>query len=391
MATTLSALEPARHAYAALTSTRPDVTGVLAVLAFLAFACTFVVLDARYGIKFGKHAIETGDVLSQAAAAAGEPKRDISTTPIDASARRLHRVDPEDLRRPPIAIPTVLLALGSVGAWLGAWGLHLSGSISLMRAGCIATVAAYVAFTPFHDAAHRSVASGQGFGWVNEVVGWAAGVPLMSPLPFFRYIHLMHHRHVNVKGLDPDMWSAEGAGWQLPFRWALCTFHYLAVWRQLCAAQAHEPHVQRMYATSNAAAGVYIGVMLALGAASGMAILAIWIAPAILAQTALQYVFDYLPHRPAKVPHRKDPYRATHTIVGVFGTAAELALPFLCQNYHTIHHLYPLVPWYRYPLIWNKHKKELISLGTRVLPVFMSNAEAKRRLLELNPIVQPDE
>jgi fatty acid desaturase len=36
------------------------------------------------------------------------------------------------------------------------------------------------------------------------------------------------------------------------------------------------------------------------------------------------------------------------------------------QNYHNIHHLYPMIPWYRYRRVWKHHARELQALGTPV-------------------------
>ena len=44
----------------------------------------------------------------------------------------------------------------------------------------------------------------------------------------------------------------------------------------------------------------------------------------------------------------------------------DLTVPLLYQNYHNIHHLYPTIPFYKYPVMWRNHRKILLELGTPV-------------------------
>ena len=94
------------------------------------------------------------------------------------------------LATPRVAWPTLVVLALALAAWVAGLALvhagHLAGAV-------LATVAAYVAFTPMHDAAHRSIARAR---WINELAGRLAIVPLFGPFPAVRYVHLEHHNHV---------------------------------------------------------------------------------------------------------------------------------------------------------------------------------------------------
>lgn len=60
---------------------------------------------------------------------------------------------------------------------------------------------------------------------------------------------------------------------------------------------------------------------------------------------------------------------------GLFKTSGKInnCLSLLTCNqltYHNIHHLYPRMPFYKYPEIWEKERERLIELGTNVQSIF---------------------
>ena len=60
-------------------------------------------------------------------------------------------------------------------------------------------------------------------------------------------------------------------------------------------------------------------------------------------------------------------YACTAQLSGVFSPSekdVDLSAVLMQQNYHNIHHLYPMIPWYRYKRVWVNHEKEFRELGT---------------------------
>ena len=239
------------------------------------------------------------------------------------------------LATPRIAWPTLFL----LAAALVTWAL----GIALVHAGAyagtlLAIAGAYVAFTPMHDAAHRSIARAR---WINELAGRLAIIPLFGPFSAVRYVHLEHHKHTNEPDADPDHWSGRGPRWLLPLRWLTQDFHYYAVY-----ATASRPRRERIEAYATLA--LLVGIAVALTATGhGRTVLLGWLIPARLAIAILAFAFDYLPHRPHHVPAKHDRFAATHIFEGRLKYAATLG-----QSLHRVHHLYPGVPFYRYAAVW---------------------------------------
>lgn len=239
------------------------------------------------------------------------------------------------LTTPRIAWPTLFLLAAALATW--AIGVALVHAGQLVGA-VLATAGAYVAFTPMHDAAHRSIARAR---WINELAGRLAIVPLFGPFLAVRYVHLEHHKHTNEPDADPDHWSGRGPRWLLPLRWLTQDFHYYAVY-----ATAARPRRDRVESLATFAAMIALVVVLvALG--HGRTVLLGWLLPARLAIAVLAFAFDYLPHRPHDVPAKQDRFAATHVFEGRLKYAASLG-----QSLHRVHHLYPGLPFYRYAAVW---------------------------------------
>jgi fatty acid desaturase len=261
------------------------------------------------------------------------------------------------LRTPDLAWPTLLLGLALPLAWLSVVALAAAHLLPLWVAGPLAFVLAYMAFTPMHDASHRSVARR---GWLNEVVGRLAGVPLLAPFPAFRAMHLAHHRHTNEED-DPDLWSGSGPTWLLPLRWLTQDLHYYA---RVLGGHANLGRLALSEIVLAVGLQVAAGVLFVLNG-EGLVFVLVVLVPARLATAALAYAFDYLPHRPHTISSREDRFRATHILAERWLTPL-----MLCQNFHLVHHLYPAVPFYRYELVWDDQREELIRRGGRVVSVF---------------------
>jgi beta-carotene hydroxylase len=236
------------------------------------------------------------------------------------------------LTAPRIAWPTLALLAGALAVW--SLGIALGGIAGLL----LATLGAYVAFTPMHDAAHRSIARAR---WVNELAGRLAVIPLFGPFPAIRTIHLTHHKHTNEPDLDPDHWSGRGPRILLPLRWLTQDLHYYALYVRM-----RRPRAERLESYLTLVLLVAIAIALA-ATGHGRTVLLGWLLPARLAIGVLAFAFDFLPHRPHTTPARIDRIAATHVFPGPLKYAASLG-----QSMHRVHHIYPGVPFYRYAAIW---------------------------------------
>jgi fatty acid desaturase len=57
-------------------------------------------------------------------------------------------------------------------------------------------------FAAMHECVHRTAFRSQ---WLNESVGWLAGLLSFYSATFYRYYHTWHHRFTNLPGQDPEL------------------------------------------------------------------------------------------------------------------------------------------------------------------------------------------
>lgn len=241
---------------------------------------------------------------------------------------------------PRIAWPTLALFVGALGVWaLGIWlgakhAAHPAVAITLTSFG------AYGAFTPLHEAVHRSVARRR---WVSEVVGRVASLPLMGPFPAVRYFHLEHHKHTNDREADPDHWSGRGPSWALPLRWLTQDLRYYWLYAR---SYSRRPSAERIEVV---ATPFVLAAVATSACASGYAreVFLFWLVPARVAIFVLAFAFDWLPHRPHTVTSKEDRFGATSAFEGTL-----LFVALIGQSLHLVHHLFPGVPFYRYRRVW---------------------------------------
>jgi fatty acid desaturase len=244
------------------------------------------------------------------------------------------------LTAPRVAWPTLALFSGAMLVWATGVGLGFTRRLPAPAAVALASLGAYAAFTPLHEAAHRSIARAR---WVSEVVGRLAAVPFLGAFPAVRYFHLEHHKHTNDGERDPDIWSGRGPRWMLPFRWLTQDLRYYALYA--CRFRARPTRERREVALTTAILAVFSLSLVLSG--HGRDAFVYVVVPARLAVAFLAFAFDWLPHRPHHVAARVDRHAATGAMEGRF-----LYVALLGQSLHLVHHLFPGVPFYRYAPVW---------------------------------------
>ncbi|WP_437934453.1 fatty acid desaturase [Sorangium sp. So ce341] len=259
------------------------------------------------------------------------------------------------LQTRPIEWPTLALFAGSYALFAASVYAGVAGLVSTVPAVLGAAVAAYAAFTPMHEAAHRSLARS---ALLNGVVGRLSGLLLMAPFLAVRHFHLEHHKHTNDADRDPDHWSGRGPWYLLPLRWATQDLHYYYLFLRSYHAQKRSERIE----TIATLAAMFAIVALAFGLGHGELALLYWIVPARLAIFFLAFAFDYLPHYPHDITAAQNRYRATRAV-----DSALFNVLLFGQTYHLIHHLYPAVPFFRYRTVWRYQREELMKLQSESL------------------------
>ncbi|MEE8600416.1 fatty acid desaturase [Euzebya tangerina] len=266
----------------------------------------------------------------------------------------LRKLPKPDVPRPAVAWPTVGLAVVSIGVWVAVATLVVSGAVPTALAIVINTACSFALFTVLHDSAHRGLGR---LRVANEVLGRLAApfVTLYASFPMFRHIHLTHHRFVNEgPDVDPDDWMAHGPVWQLPLRWMIVDLHYL---RWYLPRASRRPRAERL--ESLLVPGLTFGVIAALTAAGfGGAFLVAFLIPQRLALIVLAWWFDYLPHHNLEGTNRHNRTRSTRNIIGLEWLLTPLMFG---QNYHLVHHLHPIIPFYRYVSAWRQNEEAYLT------------------------------
>ncbi len=256
--------------------------------------------------------------------------------------------------RPTVAWPTVTLTAILLTVFVGAaWGA-ITGRVTAWVTIPVHAVVCFAMFTVLHDATHRGAGKVK---TVNEVLGRIAipFVALYASFPLFRYIHLEHHKHVNEDpDADPDAWVIEGPAWQLPLRWAVVDLRYAWFWARDVRTRPRAEVVE-----SVAVMVAAVAVLIALGVTGHLAPFAlVLLVPQRIALVVLAWWFDWLPHHGLEATNADDRFQTTRNIVG----AEWLLTPLMfSQNYHLVHHLHPIVPFYRYVQAWRNEEEAYLA------------------------------
>ena len=279
---------------------------------------------------------------------------------------------------PLINWPTVLLLVGGITVFLVSSALALTGVWPLWPSVILNTIASFVLFTVSHEASHHSASSS---GRLNSWLGRLA-TPFFAPHAGFRmwrFIHMQHHRFTNhADGSDPDHYTHRGARWTQPLRWLTIDLWYIVFYVPKIRTRPRGEIVEALITWT---------VLLTIGITAVVTghlieLLVLYFLPIRISIMFLGWAFDYLPHNELKATPQEDRFRTTRNRIGLERLLSPL---LLYQNYHLVHHLHPVVPFYRYIAVWRRnedayleHDPALSDVRGRALTV-----EEYRRLREL--------
>ena len=248
-----------------------------------------------------------------------------------------------------VAWPTVVLGLVLVASYLATVAAALTGSISLWVAAPLVAVITYMSYTILHESVHGSIAGNLGsLRWLNKALGYMAAWITLIPLTAHKYEHIAHHRYTNDETRDPDFHTGSMGDSLLAsvraalFAWvSQFTFYARHRWEQA-------PTKEKIH--------LVLEVTLALGPRFALILAGYWLEGLVLFVFAwlvggivLLYLFSYLVHRPHE---RLGRYADTSTIELPRLVCRPVTWLWMYQNYHSIHHLFPRVPFYKYPHLY---------------------------------------
>lgn len=252
-----------------------------------------------------------------------------------------------DLTKIPLIAPIpILLIAAAYAVFFSSVYWWLQGSIPLGAMIAINGIAVYAAFTPLHDATHRTVSRSR---TLNDLLGTIACFALLPGITtrIYRYLHLEHHRFTGDKAKDPDEPFVSAPAWFLPFVLAapdvLWSIWYLRHW-------GRRPPSERLEFTLGLL--FYIGWHVAwLSSPYAYEFLVAWMIPQRIGMTIVTYFFAHIQH-PEDVLWEEAPFQTT-----VYIRSNPLFRHLmLSQTEHCLHHLLPSVPFYRYHRAWEAGK-----------------------------------
>ena len=264
------------------------------------------------------------------------------------------------------AWPTVLLVLLVWGLLIADLCLFATGWLSLAPAMLLYAVVTYMSYTPLHEAAHGNIhGSHDRLQWLNNLCGYLMAPLIMVPFSTHKVEHFTHHRYTNQPDKDPDYVVSGMRGGFLAF--LVCGFRFLWVQNTFLFRShwAIAPWRER---------AVYVAeVMLAIGwRVVFVSLVAQEHAWALLVFGYLggafftAYWFAYRPHHPYAGSAR---YRNTSSLI-MPQWMKPLEWFWLGQNLHSVHHLFPRVPFYRYHALHRQIEPAMRAHRTPMIGIF---------------------
>jgi len=246
---------------------------------------------------------------------------------------------------------TLLLLAFQWVLFLGNFALYALAPQSPIIHFCLGVVAIHVAFTIWHETAHRTVST---LPWLNNAVGVLGMFPYMTPYFMQRLIHLEHHKYLN-EPRDPNMIYADGPFWQLPMRYLKGAVYA----RDMLKKDPRSPAMRRSDL-------FFLGVVASIWIASLFGgfffeLLLLWGAPFVVAKVIMDWYINFLPHYGLPA----DRYLGTRIL-----DVPWLTPLILSHNYHAIHHLWPTIPWHQYLATYRSRRDYLDSKHVPIEPKF---------------------
>lgn len=265
-----------------------------------------------------------------------------------------------------LAWPTVLLVVLVWTLLVADLWLFATGQLPLVPAMLIYAVATYISYTPLHEAVHGNIHGGRDhLEWLNDLCGYLVAPLMMVPFSTHKAEHFTHHRYTNQPDKDPDYVVSGMRGGLIAFLvcgfrflWVQNTFLFHGYWTIAPLRQKAIYVAEVLFAIGWRVAFISLiarehsWAVLVFGFLAGGFFTAYW--------------FAYRPHHPYADHSR---YRNTNSLIMPWWMKP-LEWFWLGQNLHSIHHLFPRVPFYRYHALHRRIEPAMRAHGTPMIGIF---------------------
>ena len=263
-----------------------------------------------------------------------------------------------------VAWPTIITALLAVTAYLAVLAGVVFGHLPAIPSFLVLSYLVYVVYTPLHEAVHNNI-TGRNLKlrWLNNSIGYIVASILGVSFTMHRSAHITHHRETNVEGKDPDLGYKDGS------------LFSLITGGTLSLMQEYQDYFGRVFpkASTSEKITVFVELFVFVGwrvvlAVAGypVEVLLYTLASNVLGVTFLGLVFAWIVHQPYGETER---YKNTNTILLPAWIHRPATTLWLWQNYHSIHHLFPKVPFYQYEKLFKEIEPGMVERGAPIIRV----------------------
>jgi len=265
-----------------------------------------------------------------------------------------------------LAWPTVALTLFVLIAFVANLWLFATGVTPLWANLLAYAVLTYMSYTPLHEAAHGNIHGGRPqLQWLNKLCGYLVAPLIMVPFSTHTVEHFTHHRYTNQPGKDPDyVVSGMRHGflafiWHgLGFLWVQNTFLFHGYWKTA-------PLRERLTYVAEVTFALSWRVIFLIVSTREYDVLLL-VAGYLLGAFFTAYWFAYRPHHAYEETAR---YRNTNSLL-MPAWMKPLQWFWLGQDLHSVHHLFPRVPFYRYRQLHRRIEHVMRAHGTPMIGIF---------------------
>jgi len=265
-----------------------------------------------------------------------------------------------------VAWPTIVFTLLTISLFILNIALFANGLITAWLATPLLSVFTYMSYTTLHEAVHGNIHGNKSnFRWLNSLCGYLVAPIIAVPYASHKHEHFTHHRFTNIDGKDPDFLisgMSKGLAGAL-----LTTLKFFYTQNSFFAKN----NWGRAFVQERL---IYCGE---LSFSLGWRVLVIVLVdqPGIAAVLLVGYFFGgfftaywfaYRPHFPYDNTAR---YQNTSSLIMPIWMRPFEWL-WLGQNLHSIHHLFPRVPFYRYHALHKEIEPILRAQGTPIVGIW---------------------
>ncbi len=253
------------------------------------------------------------------------------------------------LELPLFAWQEILLVLGCYTVLLGGSVLYMQDVLPYLLVLCTSGLSIYAIFTPPHDATHGSVSRSHA---VNDLIGSLAAQPMVPgvTVSLYRYLHLEHHRHTGDPDRDPDE-SLVSSG---PVGRLLNAAFVELKWTHWYLNHLEKRSVRERFQDLTSLLLYVLWHVVWLNSPYALEFVLLWMLPQRLGLLIVAYLFAAIQH-PVGVLEQARPFQATRMFRG--GHLVRILM--LSQSQHLMHHLFPMLPYYRYNTAWKLSRDDL--------------------------------